>query len=92
MPARVTTIPATVLGANVRVAREALGWSQAQLARAAGLVTSHVSDIESGRIKQPAASVLYRIALALGMTMESLMGVQDLRRTTKASVRRRNAT
>jgi transcriptional regulator with XRE-family HTH domain len=89
---RVTTTPATVLGANVRAAREAVGWNLAQLARAAGVVPSQISDLEAGRIKDSRASVLYRIALALGVTMESLMGVQDLHRTTKANVRRRNAS
>lgn len=82
----------TVLGANIRAEREAVGWTQRELAHAAGLGRSTIGVIEIGRRSHdPRASVLYRIALALGVTMESLLGVQDLHRTTKASVRRRNA-
>jgi transcriptional regulator with XRE-family HTH domain len=77
------------IGTNVREAREALGWNQADLARYTGITPSYFSSLEAGIIKDPRAPLLYRIALALGETMESLMGVQELRRTTKANVRRR---
>jgi transcriptional regulator with XRE-family HTH domain len=77
------------IGATIRAAREALEWTQADLARHTGIGPSYFSSVEAGTIKDPAAGMLYRIALALGETMESLMGVQELRRTTKANVRRR---
>lgn len=88
--APITTVPTTRLGANVRARREDLGWSQGDLSRAAGLSRSTISVCEKGvRMADPSASILYRIALALGVTMEDLMGVQPLRKTTKNVVRRR---
>src|SRR5262245_63951612 len=86
---RQTTPEGLALGANVREAREALGWSQADLARHTGMHASYFSSLEAGLVTTPGAVPLYRMALALGETMESLMGVQELRRTTKANVRRR---
>lgn len=89
MPHPITRQPTTVLGANIRRRREDLEWTQGQLARAAGVGPGTISDLEAGRMVEARASYLYRIALALGVTMEDLMGVQPLHRTTKAMVRRR---
>lgn len=77
------------IGANVRAAREAVGLSQADLSRQTGIGATYFSSLESGVIKDPAATYIYRIALALGETIESLLGLQELRRTTKAGVVRR---
>jgi hypothetical protein len=45
--------------------------------------------LESGKIATPGAFKLYGIALALGLRLEDLMGVQLLEDTTKGRVRRR---
>jgi transcriptional regulator with XRE-family HTH domain len=54
----------TILGANVRKAREDLGWSQERLAEAAGLTQVFISHIETSKT---AASVdsLQKLAAAL---------------------------
>lgn len=77
------------LGARLRAARAAVDWNQAELARHSGIGASQVSQLESGHIRDPGVRILYRIALALGVTMEDLLGHQPLYLTTKAHVRRR---
>jgi transcriptional regulator with XRE-family HTH domain len=47
-----------------------------QLADAAGISKSHLSELEAGtgRIERVSADVLYKIAKALGVTMADLLG------------------
>ncbi len=58
---------------NVRRLRNAKGWSQAALGRAAGIAAAHVSMIESGRRADPQGSVLQALAGALGVTVDELL-------------------
>lgn len=53
------------LGARVRELRQAHGWSQAELATAAGMTQSAVARLEAGGTV-PTLAVLSRIARALG--------------------------
>jgi transcriptional regulator with XRE-family HTH domain len=53
------------LGAHVRTRREAIGWTQEQLAAAAGLSRKHVSSVERGQAPNVGARVIGAIADAL---------------------------
>jgi transcriptional regulator with XRE-family HTH domain len=53
----------TGIGSCLRVLRESLGWSQVELARAAGMSATALSRIETGRLRPPAA----RLRLLLGL-------------------------
>lgn len=76
---------ATTLGERVRLAREARGLTQAELARAAGLgAVSGVASVSryergaertrgSGAAIAPTAAVLARLAAALGVSVEWLL-------------------
>ena len=50
------------LGVEVRRLREAKGWSQAQLARAAGMTQSAVARFESGGTVPPGAELVVRVS------------------------------
>lgn len=69
------------LGDEIAKRREALGWSQNELARRAGLNHPTVQKIESGTSKDPGISYVVRIALALGVSLDELVasGVQHKR-------------
>ena len=61
------------IGTRVREARQKRGMSRADLARAAGLSGGAVSRIESGE-RSPGAETLARLARALGVELDYLMG------------------
>lgn len=63
-------------GARVREAREALGLSQTQAAAKAGLHTSQLSSIELGH-RQPRTDALARLARALEVSADWLLGLSD---------------
>lgn len=63
---------AAALGRAVRTVRERDGWSQADLAIAAGINHGYVSRIEAGR-RTPTLSVLRRIARALDDDVSALL-------------------
>lgn len=46
---------------------------QADVCRASGLSDAHVSQIFSGKIKDPKASIVYKIAHAMGITVDELL-------------------
>src|SRR5580704_11563319 len=63
-------------GARLRLARQARGLSQQQLARVAGVTRQAVSAVESGH-SDPSLRVALSLARALGMTVEDLFGPGD---------------
>lgn len=81
--------PTTVLGANVRAARQQGGWSIGQLADMTGASRASYSDMESGRITNPGVYTLYKLAVVLGVRLEDLMGVPRVEVTTKGRSRAR---
>src|ERR1700757_1806008 len=60
-------------GANLRLARQARGFSQQQLASMAGVTSQAVSAVESGH-SDPSLRVALALAQALGMSVEELFG------------------
>lgn len=62
-----------VSGARLRLARQARGFSQQQLAGMAGISRQAVSAVESG-VSDPSLRVALALAHALGMTVEELFG------------------
>lgn len=64
------------LGESVRLARERRGWGQNDLAKRAELNQSTLQRIESGRSADPGVSLVLKIARALGITVEDLVGRQ----------------
>src|ERR1035441_10589441 len=63
-------------GAQLRLARQARGLSQQQLAGVAGVTRQAVSAVESGH-SDPSLRVALAVASALGMTVEELFGPGD---------------
>lgn len=66
--------PATTLGDRVRKRRRALGLTAKALAKAAGVSTSYISQVERGHQKDPSLPALRRLADALSMDMHALLG------------------
>ncbi len=64
-------------GARLRLARQARGFSQQQLAGMAGVSRQAVSALESGQ-SDPSLRVALALAGALGMTVEELFGAEDV--------------
>ena len=60
-------------GARLRLARQARGFSQQQLAGMAGVSRQAVSAVESG-LSDPSLRAALALARALGMTVEELFG------------------
>jgi putative molybdopterin biosynthesis protein len=64
-------------GARLRLARQARGFSQQQVASMAGVSRQAISAVESG-VSDPSLQVALALARALGMTIEELFGRDDL--------------
>lgn len=60
-------------GDRIRKRREAAGWSQAELARRAGISRAAVSAIETGRVS-PSVTAALGLARALDSSVETLFG------------------
>lgn len=62
------------LGERVRKRRRALGLTAKALAKAAGVSTSYISQVERGHQKDPSLPALRRLADALAMDLHVLLG------------------
>jgi transcriptional regulator with XRE-family HTH domain len=65
---------ARLLGARIKAARLALGYSYGQVAEIADIDPGTLTRIEKGE-REPSAWVLSRLAPTLGVTVDSLIGV-----------------
>ena len=85
------TVPAAVVDRllagepPLRVWREFRGVSAAQLASAVNITPAHISKLESGR-GEPSVSLLKKLAHALRVDMEALVGSTDKPRNLAKSV------
>ena len=57
--------------------RIALALSQAELSRRSGVAQALISRMESGHIQEPGLSMIRRLATALGVTADYLVGMYD---------------
>jgi transcriptional regulator with XRE-family HTH domain len=60
------------LGPRIRKAREAMGLSQAELARRAGTSIPQLNRLENGTRADPGLQLLKRLARALGVSLDYL--------------------
>lgn len=66
------------IGRSIKQAREAMGWTQADLAQNAGTTQALVSRIERGEsLKQPSIELLDRLSLALGKRLVLSLADRD---------------
>ena len=66
------------LDQKIRQLREGRGWSQADLARKAGITRSAVSTYEQGQ-RTPSADVIRCFAKAFGVSSDYLLGIAERR-------------
>jgi len=62
-----------VIGDNVRRLRRERGLTQEQLRDAAGVRQQFISELESGKAKNPAIRTIERLCAPLGVTMAELV-------------------
>lgn len=65
------------IGAQVKKRREALGLTQQELAEQTGMPQTLISRIERGVNQNPGADVLKRLAVALRVSIDWLVGMYD---------------
>lgn len=68
---RARPLPAGLAG-TLRRLREARDWTQADLAKRAGLAFSSIQALESGRTKSPTLDTARKLAAALGVAVDAL--------------------
>jgi transcriptional regulator with XRE-family HTH domain len=62
------------LGQRIKAQREKKGWSQHELARQSGIPQATISRLESGDIKDIQTALARRLARALGVGIDHLVG------------------
>lgn len=85
MPRRKNEESVDVLSERITIAREAKSWSQAELARRAGISQPALRAIEIRETKEAKLSTIQRIADALGVPLAHLTG-QDVNSNTEQIV------
>ena len=65
-------VEAEIFGKRVRQLRTAAGWTQEQLAEAAGITTTYTSDLERGT-KVPSLTIVLRISRAFRILITELL-------------------
>lgn len=62
-----------LIGETVRSWRRELGLTQSELADRMGVAQNHVSAIETGKLVDPQASTVEKLARAFGVTVDELL-------------------
>ena len=70
--------PGFDLAGHVKRIRAERGLTHRQIADSTGLSATWISNVELGKIKDPGVYSMFRLALALRVPMEELMGVSRL--------------
>ena len=65
------------IGQRVLQRSNRLGWTQQDLARESDVPQATISRIEQGIVKNPGADVIRRLARALGVTADWLIGMYE---------------
>jgi len=79
------------LGERVLILRRRLKMSQSMLARAAAVDTTTIARLEQGRVRDLSGETLVRLAKALQVSTDVLLGVVDLDEDDEETPRRRVA-
>lgn len=58
------------LGELIGIARECKGWTLRELERASGVSNALISQIETGKVRDPGFSTVVKLADALGLKVE----------------------
>lgn len=66
----------TLLGRNIRLAREKKGWSQDQLSAESGLHRTYISGVERG-VRNPTIAIVQQIAVSLNVEINELFINRD---------------
>lgn len=74
------------LGELIAIARECKGWTLRDLERESGASNALISQIETGKIKDPGFSTVVRICEALGVSIERAAATASLK-TLKGMLR-----
>lgn len=72
-------------GDRLKMVRKRAGMSARELARRAGLASSHVQALESGRLADPTLSTVRALASALGLRLDEFLGPLARSRKTEQS-------
>ena len=83
-------MPSHTLGHFLRAAREAKQLSLRDVERESGVSNAYLSQLESGRIKEPSPNILYKLTELFGVAYDVAMELAGYP-TPKASGRRRAA-
>jgi transcriptional regulator with XRE-family HTH domain len=65
------------LGKRIVATREQLGWSQRELVRVSGVGQNNLSLLEQGKKPSVRADTVVRLAEALGVSADYLLGLRD---------------
>ena len=68
----------TGLGSRLKTARKDLGWSLRKAEERSGVPNAHISQVETGAIRQPGMTVLARLAVAYRMPLPELLALSGL--------------
>jgi transcriptional regulator with XRE-family HTH domain len=68
---------AMTLGERVKTLRERQGLTQSELAQRCGIAQATISRLETGDLKDVQSSVAKRLARALGVTVDYLVGMYE---------------
>jgi transcriptional regulator with XRE-family HTH domain len=63
------------LGSHLKAARKEHGWSLREAERRSGVPNAHISQIETGGIRQPGTPVLIRLATAYEIPLADLLAL-----------------
>ncbi len=76
------------LGELIAIGRECKGWSLRDLERESGVSNALISQIETGKVKDPGFTTVVRICEALGLSIDRAASVVSLKQL-KAMLRAR---
>lgn len=75
---RMVVVKVLELGQKIKKLRESRNWSQAELARRAGITKSAISTYELG-MRTPSADVVCAFSKAFGVSADYLLGIAERR-------------
>lgn len=78
------------LGEYIATARECKGWSQRDLEKASGVSNPLISQIETGKVKDPGFATVVMLVDALGISLErAASGVRSRRDVLREAAKRK---